>query len=210
MRCDRVLPGKRTPCRRPLVARTDAIGRVIWTCQHCAWQRSGRCWRCGMGRDKARAIYCAACRVLAQQEAGRRHERSLTAKRAARVRDRERNRTEERRAWRAAWREANPDRIRCYKRKEALNPTPQRRERERWWNAQPERQAKKREQAMRRYYELHPERPKPVCRECAQPIAWTPPGRPPVRCDRCVPDSVRAKRKRTYVPPDAMESRNVA
>jgi len=197
--CTRVLPGRRKECRKTMTARTDSIGRVLWLCQHCAWQQQGRCWCCGAARTtSAKGLYCDRCRIEAKRASWNRYEPSPNAHRAQRKRERRRNQSDHRKAWRKAWREKNPDRIRAYKRKEALNPTPQRKARERWWNAQPERQAKKREQAKRRYYQLHPDRPQPMCRECAQPIAWTPPGRPPVRCDQCVTPSVLLKRKKSH------------
>lgn len=195
--CDRVLPGRRQPCRKVMTESVDRLGRVHYRCRHCDWQRAGRCWACGDRRSTSnKGLYCDACREEARRLAWRRHERSLNAKRAAKARDRQRNKSEHRKAWRKAWVQANPDKIKAYKRKEGLNPTPRKRERERWWNSQPERIEKKREWARRRYYELHPERPQPVCRTCHASIPWTPPGRPPVRCDACVPAAVRNRRKR--------------
>jgi hypothetical protein len=47
------------------------------------------------------------------------------------------------------------------------------------YNADPARQQRKREQALRRYYEQHPTRPSPVCATCSEPIPWPGKGRPP-------------------------------
>lgn len=196
--CSRRLPGVGRECRTVLVLTTDGLGRVSASCQRCQWRAVGRCWQCGIVRDTgARAVYCSRCAAHNKIEAGRRYERSPSAQKAARERERRRNQTEERRAWRRQWTAANPDKVKQYKRRQALNPTPRRKEREAWHNARPERIAAKREQAKRRYYELHPHRPQPICRTCQQPIPWTPPGRPPVRCDGCVPANILAKRKRT-------------
>ena len=46
-------------------------------------------------------------------------------------------------------------------------------------NTDPVRAEKKRAQARQRYYELHPERPKPVCATCQQPIPYDGCGAPP-------------------------------
>ena len=40
-----------------------------------------------------------------------------------------------------------------------------------------------RENARRRYYEHHPVRPDPYCRDCGAPIPWRGSGRPPTRCE---------------------------
>lgn len=194
----RMLPGARRQCRTVLDVSTNGNGCVVTTCRRCDHQAAGRCWRCFAVRENrgARALFCDACREKNKAEANARHERSPQAKKNARRRDRQRRKTEHRKAWRAAWLAANPDKVRAYKRRSALNPTPRKRERERYHNSRPERIEAKRAQARARYYELHPERPQPVCRGCSRPIAWQPPGRPPVRCDQCVPASVSRKRRR--------------
>jgi hypothetical protein len=108
------------------------------------------------------------------------------------------NAREQKRETRSKWAKANPDRVKLYKRRAALNPTPRRKEREQYHNSRPERVAKKRAQALQRYYELHPVRPSPMCRVCQKPIEWSPPGRPPVLCDEHVPASHRNRRKRAH------------
>lgn len=194
-RCDRRLPGRRDVCGTPLQEELDAIGRVLWHCVRCAWREAGRCWACGASRENPRALLCVSCRDARRRAACRQHEVSPDRQHKSRLRDRRRSRTAKRKAWRQAWIAANPDKIKRYKRREALNPTPRRREREAWWNAQPERAEKKRQQARAAYYARRPERPQPVCRVCAALIPYTPPGRPKVRCDECVPVAVRARRK---------------
>lgn len=196
--CLRQLPGARRPCRTVLDVATNGLGKLTATCPRCERQRHGRCWECGATRENpgARALFCARCRDASRAAANARHERSATAKANARRRDRARNRTPERQAQRRAWVAANPDRVKRWKRKAALNPTPRQRERERYHNSRPERIQAKRAQARARYYAQHPERPRPTCRACGAAISWTPPGRPPVRCDACVPPSVARKRKR--------------
>jgi hypothetical protein len=195
--CHRKLPGTRRECRTVLSFSTNGLGAVDVHCHRCSWQQAGRCWQCGAARQNhpTHGTYCEACTETRRTTA--KYERSDRAKRTARKRDRERNRTPERKAWRKAWVAAHPDRVKRWKRKAALNPTPRKRERERYHNSRPERIEAKRAQARARYYEQHPQRPAPTCRSCETPIPWSPPGRPPVRCDACVPASVRRKRKRS-------------
>jgi hypothetical protein len=135
--------------------------------------------------DRKKGVYCTACAFRLARERSNGKERSPAAKRSQKARDRARNRSEQRRAWSRKWRAENPDKVRAYKRRAALNPTPRRKERERYHNSRPERIAAKRAQARAKYYEQHPVRPQPVCRDCGSAIAYTPPGRPKVRCDEC-------------------------
>lgn len=196
-RCDRRLPGRRDSCGAVLLEELDSIGRLQYRCARCEAQQAGRCWQCGLPREKRdpRAVYCASCRAARRRQSSRQQEASPDRQNRRRIMDRRRNKTAQRQAWRQAWRAANSDKIKRYKRREALNPTPRRREREAWWNAQPERAAKKREQAKAAYYAKHPKRPQPVCRVCHATIPFVPPGRPKTRCDGCVPASVLAKRR---------------
>lgn len=191
-RCTRVLGGLKRACRGTIEITTDGNGRMVTTCQKCAWHRAGRCWRCGAsrGNDRLRGVYCESCKVLARREcemlrlqdpAIRKKKNAKTSKRwhtdeAFRARKHARNRV---------WRKANPDRVKKYKRKSALNPTAHRKERERFHNSRPERIASKRAYALAKYYEAHPMRPTPVCRDCGNEFTYTPPGRPRVRCEDC-------------------------
>lgn len=56
-------------------------------------------------------------------------------------------------------------------------------------NAEPERAQKKRDWAKNKYYELHPERPQPVCATCQEPIPYDGKGKPPKyhQTDECIP-----------------------
>ena len=196
-RCPNRLPGRSGPCGTAVQVLTDTIGRVVWSCHRCTWQQAGRCWQCGVPRDKvtARASFCAACRGLRRRQNSARRDSDPNRQHERRVADRRRNRSEKRKEWRKAWLEANPDKVRRYKRKQALNPTPARRASEARHNACPKRQAAKREQALAAYYAAHPSRPQPVCRVCHASIPFVPPGRPKVRCDACVPPSILRTRK---------------
>jgi hypothetical protein len=196
-RCDRKRPGWSGTCGAPMQERIDHLGRILWQCPRCTWQEAGRCWRCSQPRENtsSRASLCAACRVVRRREATARRDKDPARKHQRRAGERRRQRSAKRRAWKAAWRKANPDKIRAYKRKYALNPSPTRKATEARHNACPKRQAIKRAQALARYYALHPERPQPVCRVCQAAIPFVPPGRPKTRCDACVPTSVLAKRR---------------
>ncbi len=200
--CDRNLPGLKRPCRAPLELTTDGRGTLVAVCHRCAWQHAGRCWRCGGSRTNHRThgVYCDSCRDLARRESDRRAMNDADTRRRKNAANRKRMRasTEQRarkRETSRAWRTRNPDRVKAYKRKSAMNPTAHKRERERWWNTQPERAEKKRQQALEQYYQRRPLRPAPECRLCGGMIAYTPPGRPKVMCDSCVPISVARRRK---------------
>jgi hypothetical protein len=108
-------------------------------------------------------------------------------------------RLEAERAKAKAYREANPEKIKRARRRYHLKRTPAYVEGYTRRNRDPEQAAKKRAQALARYYELRPVRPSPSCRGCGAAIAWEPPGRPPVRCDACVPESVRRRRVKARV-----------
>lgn len=195
VQCDRRLPGRRQACGHRMIHVSDMAGRLTWICSKCAHVDQGNCWQCARPRQKLRATFCSACAAERRRQASTRQEASPERQRQKRIRDRRRNKTEARRAWRAQWRAENPDKIRQYKRREGLNPTPAKRARERYWNAQPERQEKKRQHALAAYYAAHPERPNPSCRDCGVAIPYTPPGRPRTRCNACVPAS-EARRRR--------------
>lgn len=197
-RCEKALPGLGRPCRTPMLFTTSPIGQSIFTCPTCERRAKGRCWACGRPRERTsnHAIYCEACRVQAKRKAGRACEADPV--RRAKRRDGERRRMRRnaeaharKQAQRVVWRKANPAKIKQYKRKAALNPTPRRKEREQWHNQQPERIAKKRAHALAKYYERHPVRPSPTCRQCGVAIPYVPPGRPKTRCEVCAP--VRAR-----------------
>lgn len=204
-RCEKSL-GRRGRCGTVLVERIDGIGRMLFECPRCVRRAAGFCWQCGRPRsnDRARGLYCSTCFAASYRESQKRCEASAERKEKRGKYDRMRwldpevraRKVETRRAWMAA----HPEKVLEYKRREALNPTPRKKQRERWWNAQPERIQKKREQARARYYELHPTRPNPTCTGCARPITWSPPGRPPMRCDECVPPSIAKKRLRPAPP----------
>jgi hypothetical protein len=184
-------------CGTPVDVSTDHLGRVVWSCPRCAWQQAGRCWQCGVRRENQspRKSLCDGCRAQRRTAATVRSHTSPCIKAKRRRYDAARHKTAERRAWRDAWRASNPDKIRAYKRKAALNPTPRRIEYQRQYNADPEVRAKKAAASLAKYYAAHPERPAPVCRDCGHAIPYTPPGRPNVRCDACVPPSIRRTRK---------------
>lgn len=196
VRCDRKLTGH-GECGAVMEEVIDAIGRVLYRCTPCLRKDDGRCWQCGRARENSsrKASFCQACILERRRQAQARHEQTPERQRQRRLFYRRRSKTEAYRAKMAAWRAANPDKVRLQKRRSALNPTPAKRERERYWNAQPERKEKKRQQALASYYARHPERPQPVCRDCGGSIPYIPPGRPKTRCDACVPAYVAVRRR---------------
>lgn len=198
-RCDRRYNGRKDACGTPMHSYADAIGRVIWTCERCDWQRAGRCWRCGRPRQNLHllASFCTTCRKASQQASNRRSQDDPAIAKERRDRDRIRSRTPERQAQRRAWRAANPEKIKRYKRREALNPTPAKKAREARHNADPVKRERKRQYALAKYYERHPVRPQPICRVCGTAFPYIPPGRVPTRCDACVPLWERKARNAT-------------
>lgn len=206
-RCERKYRGGRPVCGTVVTIDVLPGGKTVEHCPRCAWHMAGRCWECGATRENQspRAMRCERCRVAARKKAElawmadpanrakknaatrRRWRQDPTVRERKRIRDR-------------AWRAAHPDRVKASKRRFALNPTPRHKERERQKNADPVRKAKKRAQALAKYYALHPVRPKPICRVCLTPIAWQPPGRPPKTCSVCAKPSTVARRRRNGAP----------
>lgn len=189
-------------CRGILREETDGLGRLVVRCPQCERRLAGLC------RDCPRPVYgtigkatrCAPCAARAKREAIRRYENSHREKKLARARKRYRtdaalraHRAELARAWRAK----NPDKVRWYKRREALKQDPKRLAYFDRYNAK--REEAKRAHARASYYRRHPNRPQPTCRKCSASIPWAPPGRPPVECNACAPAHVVAKR-RTVLP----------
>lgn len=196
-RGSRICP--RRTCRGGLVDEVDALGRARMRCPQCERRLAGICRDCRqpvhgtIGKATRCAVHQreALASALKRSEARHREER--------RARERKRFKTdptfrEKRRAYARAWRERNPEKVRFWKRREALKQDPNRLAYFREYNAA--RAEQKRQHARAAYYRAHPERPTPVCRDCGASIPWVPPGRPPVRCNACVPAHVRNKRRR--------------
>lgn len=179
-------------CRGQLREHVDSLGRLEVSCPTCERRQAGICRDCPrpVAGRRGLATRCAECRDAArkrQEVAARVRRDPVKRARTDRRRARRPEVRQRRAAQRRAWRQANPDRVRAHKRRAALNPTPRQRERERYWNSQPERIQQKREHARRRYYERHPERPAPVCDACELAIEYSGTGRPPKYHLECSP-----------------------
>lgn len=125
-RCDNPV-GNRGPCNEPLRVSTDGNGAVRARCLRCEARAAGRCWNCGKPRtnDLSRGVFCEPCGRAAFRLAQKRTESSPERKKARKDYDRKRwhqmpevraRRIEQRRAWL----EANPERVKEYKRREWL------------------------------------------------------------------------------------------
>lgn len=197
--CGRRLPGGQQ-CHEIVELGTDELGRVTSTCPKCDRTRRGLCHDCA-ARVWGRALRCADCARRRRREADRRRMADPGYRRQRNARNRVTARTPQRvaskRAARRAWRQRNPDRVRAHKRRYLLKQTPAYLAYQRQYNTNPDRQAKKRAWALRRYYEQHPVRPDPRCTSCGAPIAWTPRhGRPRRTCDQCCAPAERRRRAR--------------
>lgn len=202
MICDRKISRSRT-CGTRMHEHIDRIGRVTFTCLACERTARGICRECP-APVTGRARWCAPCGAKRQavlsaqwihvdpEHKRRRYRQQKQHRQQAHVKA---ARNARKRAW-----YATPEGKRQkakYHRKYVLGPSRERYlEYHRAYNAQPGRAEAKRAHALRRYYEQHPTRPAPTCRDCGAPIPWTPPGRPPVRCNACVPPSVAARRRK--------------
>lgn len=142
-------------------------------------RRTGICMDClaaPVDGVKGKALRCAPCRAIARalQSA------ATHASEAFRLRKNRRRRRRHARlmATDASYRAEYTAR----RQRETLASSPGRETylaTQRRHNADPARAQAKRDAAIAKYYELHPERPRPVCATCARAIAWQPPGRPP-------------------------------
>jgi len=185
-------------CRGPLLDETDGTGRVALRCPRCERRLAGICRDCPapVEGQRGKAVRCGRCKVVARQRAARQSE--LRDREGRRRRERARYRAnadlrEKKASSRRAWRARHAEQVARHKRREALRQLPSRLAYYREYNAK--RRDQKRAHARAQYYRLYPERPQPICRTCQVSIPWAPPGRPPVRCDDCVPPSVLRRRQ---------------
>lgn len=170
---------------------TDGRGRVVEFCQGCEWRRARRCQDCGrpvQGRSWRCETHKRARRDRDIEAYKLRHHDEVLARqkvRMRRIREEDPARYAHYLAVKKAWRERNVIRIKLQKRKWRLNPDrpngySSREKYEAYQRAyRAKHAAHRRELAKRRYYELHPDRPHPVCAcGCEQPIPWDGKGRP--------------------------------
>lgn len=123
-RCDNSL-GRRGPCNDRMSVEVGAFGAVRYRCLRCEARAAGRCWNCGKPRtnDPKIGVFCDPCGRAAFRAAQRRSNASPERKKARKAYDRKRWRQlpevrARRKATRAAWMEANPDKVREYKRRD--------------------------------------------------------------------------------------------
>lgn len=123
-----------------------------------------------------RSLFCAACNKRRRRSREKKHRRrpDVREHRATRRRElhaeRMANDPEYARAYRAQkQRETSINHPSYTRRIEYFTRT----------NADPERAEKKREWTRQRYYELHPDRPQPVCATCTEAISYDGRGKPP-------------------------------
>lgn len=157
-RCDRRNRGICADCP----ARVEGRIRSAMRCRNC--KRKARCRYSARYRDRDPVAYARKWRrqVAARRKDPVRHQHDLAVKKAWRVRNVVRIKRQ-----RGKW---GHDRPSGYS------------SRAKWLAYHAAYRAKhaahRRELAKRRYYELHPDRPHPVCYCCGQPIPWDGRGRP--------------------------------
>lgn len=162
-------------------------GTTVTVCPRCERKKKGLCQDCGQRVEgqAGKALRCAHCKKSERRAAQARHRtRDPEAARRKWQRLVARRRADPVRhahdlATKKAWRERNVVRIKMQKRKWRLNPNRPNgySSREKYEDYHRRYRAKhaarRRELAKRRYYELHPDRPHPVCAcGCNQPIPW--------------------------------------
>lgn len=183
-------------CGGKLHTITDDIGRSHIVCEWCERKRRGLCRECSQP-VRGRSLRCEAHKEVArarQVEASKdRHRDEVNARARAAYQGNPAVR-ERRNAYKREWRRANPEKVKAYKRAEALRQNKNRaRYHERWRKRH---RIHLREVARARYYALHPRRPAPVCAKCGKDVPYGGTGRPPKRCDRCVPPCIRKLRRK--------------
>lgn len=180
-------------CGAILETDTDALGRTIVRCRQCERRRAGICRDCPrpIAGVAGKAIRCASCARRARRDQKRasvqRHLEDVRARARARYQDDPEIRARQN-AIKRAWRKANPEKVRAqkqrYTQRHRHDPNSRYLAYHRLYNANPDRQIRKRAGARAAYYREHPVRPKPHCVQCGREIPWPVRrgGRPPKRC----------------------------
>jgi hypothetical protein len=183
------ITGERCPlvqCRARLEFIIGEFGRTVARCRQCERRLAGICRDCSAPVEGTigKAYRCAEHKRLKREADSRANTERNREERNARQRERSKAPARKKRKaeTRRAWAKRNPEKVKAQKRRYHLKRTPGYVAGYQRSNADPVRLEKKRAQARERYYVLHPERPAPVCRVCAQPIPFTGLGRPRVTC----------------------------
>ena len=153
---------------------------VDGTCGACTLRRLGKCMECGapvIGRSWRCDKHKAEWRLLQ----GQKYERTHRTERRAQDRARywadasfRRRQCEHKRQWRVD----NPMKVAMCKRRSRIrngngsgySSRAKHLAYQRWYNEA--HREERRKAALERYYRLHPERPKPVCAKCHEPIRY--------------------------------------
>lgn len=179
-------------CGALLVEHTDGTGKLVLSCPACARRLRGICRDCPRpveGRVGS-AVRCAECKERTRREQVANYVKQHREEINARMRERSQRADERARriAYGKAYRKANPERVRLWKRREALKQGGRRLEYAERYNAM-RREAKA--AAMREAYYATTPAPTPTCASCARDIPWEArgqrgqAGRPPKRCVFC-------------------------
>lgn len=179
-------------CGALLEEGTDGTGKLVLKCPACERRLRGICRDCPRpveGRVGS-AVRCKECKTRKQQEQVANYIKQHRDEINARMRERSQRAEERARrlAYGKAYRKAHPERVRLWKRREALKQGSRRLEYARRYNA-----ARREEKArvMREQYYATTPAPSPVCVSCARDIPWEArgqggaAGRPPKRCVFC-------------------------
>lgn len=169
---------------------TNGRGQTLTRCPGCERRRAQRCMDCGRG-TVGRAWRCPPCkatRIDARYTLYRNRNRAELNRRAlARVRAMSAADRLRRLDVKKAWRDRNVMKRYEYRRRARLAGKPNgystREKYETYQRAYRESNREhRRKLALAKYYELHPTRPAPICRECGAAIPFSGVGRPRVRC----------------------------
>jgi hypothetical protein len=179
-----------------------AAARKTGVCMDCDQPVEGRrgwALRCADHKRRARLDQENAARRTKEKRAERRkYERKYRRKKS--VRERRNARRRELHAERMA---TDPEYAEAYRRRKQRETSikhpsyVKRIEYFRRTNADPERAERKRQLAREAYYRAHPQRPKPVCATCEEPIPYDGRGAPPKyhQTDECNPYFTRSDQK---------------
>lgn len=192
-------------CRGALDIEVVRGGHVVTVCQRCERRKAGLCRDCPkkVYGTVGKAMRCEWCAKQTKREHARRWMADPDNRAKKNAGYRARTKTQESRAKRAAnrraWCAKNPEKVKRHHRNFLLREG---RARENYLayhrkrNADPVAGQKKRDHALRRYYELHPERPSPMCKGCGGALPYLGTGVPPRWCDDCCNPTERSRRKR--------------
>lgn len=166
--------GPKATCGARLLETTDRLGRVAVSCPACDRRRRGICRDCPrpVAGIVGRSLRCADCKVRFATECCTRnrvrHRDDINKRRRQQLRKRPDLRAKKN-AYRKAYRLAHPEKVREWKRKEALKQDPRVLAAARLRNAELRKANAPRRRALWR--QEHPA-PAPTCKHCTRAIPW--------------------------------------